>query len=66
MKSLQEGFEVPCIMQWRLLWYDAQSHLNNILIKAGALQACHGTTIKKAMETVFTTPFGKMTLGVAA
>ena len=50
MRFLQDDIEVPCIMQWRLLWYSAQCHLKNV----GVLQACHDQTIKKAIETAFT------------
>ena len=46
---LQDDIEVPCIMQWRLLWYPAQSHLNHVLINVGVFQAFHDNTIKKAI-----------------
>ena len=59
MWFLQDDIEVPCITQWRLLWYSAQSHLNKILIRIGALRACYDKAVNKAMETVVTTPFGK-------
>ena len=57
MKSLHYDTEVPCVMQWGLLWYSAPSHLNEILIKGGASQTCHDKTVRKATETSFTFPF---------
>ena len=41
MKSWQYDIEVPCIVQKRLLWYSAQSHLNEVLIKIGTLKICY-------------------------
>ena len=58
MWFLQDDIQVPCIMQCRLLWLCAQSDLNKVLIRVGALRPCHDKTIKKAMENVFTTLFG--------
>ena len=46
-------------MYWVLLWYSAQSHLDEVLIQIGALKKCHDKMIVKAMEIVIATPFGK-------
>ena len=59
LKSLQYDIEVPCFMQWELIQYSARSYLNEVLIKIGALKKCFEKAIIKAMETVFTTPYGK-------
>ena len=59
MWFLQDGIEVPCTMQWRLLWYSAQSHLNKVLIRNGALRACHDTTIKKPWRSCSLHSLGK-------
>ena len=48
-------------MYWVLLWYSAQSHLDEVLIQIGALKKCHDKMIVKAMEIVIATPFGKNT-----
>ena len=40
LKSLQYDIDVPCILQWELLFYSAQSHLNEVLINIGALKNC--------------------------
>ena len=60
LKSLQFDIQVPCIMQWRLLWYSARSHLNEVLNKIGTLKKCYDKTIINAMETVHYT-LGKKT-----
>ena len=61
MWFLQDDIEVPCMMQWKLVWYSAQSHLNRFLIRIGALRDCCDKAIIKAMETVLATPLGKDT-----
>ena len=56
---LQDVIEVQCMMQWGLLRYSAQSHLNKVLIRIGALRVCYDKTVNKAVETVFASPFWK-------
>ena len=46
-------------MQWGLLCYSAQSHLNNVLIRIGAMRVCCDKTVTKAMGSVLATPFKK-------
>ena len=58
---LQDDIEVQCIMQWGLLSYLAQSHLNNVFIRVGVLQACHDRAIQKAMVAAFNTLLEKGT-----
>ena len=41
MWFLQDDIEVPCIMQWLLLWYSAHSHVNNVFTRVGVLQSRH-------------------------
>ena len=53
MKSLQYDIEVPCMMQWELLWYSAQSRLG----PNWSLEDLQKKT--RATETVFATLFGK-------
>ena len=40
LKSLQYDIDVPCIIQWELLWQSARSHLNEVLIKIGHFKKC--------------------------
>ena len=56
---VQDDIEVPCIVQWRLLWYSAQSHLNEVLIKIDALRICYDKMVIKPMVTALATPFWK-------
>ena len=56
MWFLQDDIEVPCIMQWRLLWCSAPSHLNEMLIKGGVFQTCHDKTIKKPWRHLSPSP----------
>ena len=56
MKSSHCDVEVPCIVQWEVLWYSARNHLNNVLINVGVFQACYDITIRN-IETYLSPAF---------
>ena len=59
-REFNYDIEIPCIVQWALLWYSAPSSLNNDLLNDGVILELYNRVTDMAIETSFKFPFTQM------
>ena len=57
LESLHYDIEVPCVVQWRMLWYSAPTSFRNDLINDGDTQEKYGKADNMAIKTSSFCPF---------
>ena len=55
--ELDHGFDVPCLVQWSLLWFSAPTRLNEILGQDLKIKKYH-EVVDKAITEAILRPFG--------
>ena len=57
LKSSHCDIEVPCVVQWRMLWYSAPTSLKNDSLNDGVIHEKCDKAVNMAIKTCFTCPF---------
>ena len=50
LEALNYGIDVPCIVQWSMLWHSAPLSLNNDLLNDGMILEQYSETINLTIE----------------
>ena len=57
LEALKYDFDVPCPLQWGLLWFSAPSNLNRKFMNNGTKMATFRETVNNAIELTFNIAF---------
>ena len=57
LEALNHDLDVPCPLQWGLLWFSSPSRLNRTFANAGTKIAKYRETVNMAIEITLTEPF---------
>ena len=52
LEALQYDFEIPCIVQWEMLWFSAPTSLNNDLLNDGEILGNYYEAVNLAFQNV--------------
>ena len=57
LMALKYDIDVPCVIQWGLLWFSSLSRLNQMFTNKGTKIAKYHEAVNMAIEATFTRPF---------
>ena len=57
LAALNYDLDVPCVIQWRLLWFSSLSRLNHTFLNNGSQIAKYHKAVNRAIDVTFTMPF---------
>ena len=57
LEALNYDLDVPCVIQWGLLWFSSPSRLKQTFTNNGTEVAKYHEAVNMAIEATFTTPF---------
>ena len=57
LEALNYDLDVPCVIQWRLLWFSSTSRLNQTFTNNGTKVAKYHEAVNMAIVATFTMPF---------
>ena len=60
LEAQQQDLAIPCIVQWRMLWFSAPSSLNNGLLKDGVILEKYNEAMNLAILCTFAPPFWRL------
>ena len=58
LMALKYDIDVPCVIQWGLLWFSSLSRLNQRFTNNGTKISKYHEAVNMAIEATFTLPFG--------
>ena len=58
LEVLDYDIEVPCVVQWSMLWFSSPTRLNRRFLNSGAIIAKYNEVIDLAVVATFTLFFG--------
>ena len=60
LEALTHDIDVPCIVQWRMLWYSAPTSLDNALLNDGVILETFNEPMNWAFQSAFVLPHWRM------
>ena len=60
LEALTHDIDVPCIVQWRMLWYSAPTSLDNALLNDGVILETFNESMNWAFQSAFVLPHWRM------